>query len=180
MLLYSTAIHPPQQAIDTILGLRAQVKDLAGEFKRYNTTPHITINVFTPFFLSAWQQHINRKLSAIEPLAINFELQFFVNPKQQNSHLVFAPVGADKEKLIAFIKSINTGSPKALKKINTPHLTVAYSLNRKQANAIQKQLSTLTTQLQFTIDRLVIRRREDDALAEYQLHSEHLFSNPVI
>lgn len=179
MLLYSTAIHPPQPAIDAILALRAQVKDLVGEFKRSNTTPHITINVFTPYFVPAWQQHITEQLASATPLTINFALQFFINPQYQNSHLVFAPVEEDKARLIAFIKSINAQSPKALKKINTPHITVAYSLNKKQCNKLQAQLTGFNTPLQLTIDRLVIRRREDDAQAQYQLHSEHPFGKRV-
>jgi 2'-5' RNA ligase len=179
MLLYSTAIHPPQPAIDAILALRTQVKELVGGFKRSNTTPHITINVFTPHFVPAWQQHITERLATVTPLTIRFELQFFINPQYQNSHLVYAPVEEDKARLITFIKSINAQSPKALKKINTPHITVAYSLNKKQCNKLQAQLTGFNTPLQFTIDHLIIRRREDEALAQYQLHSEHPFGKRV-
>ncbi|HLP53121.1 MAG TPA: 2'-5' RNA ligase family protein [Chitinophagales bacterium] len=179
MLLFSTAIHPPQTSIDEILALRKEIKEVAGGFKRYNTTPHITINVLTPFFLPAWQKHIQQHLSAAIPFSVNFELQYFLNPKDRNTHLVFAPMEENKDQLVTLMKSVNTKSPKALKKVTTPHITIAYALNDKQCNSIKKHFAKRSIQLQFTIDRLTIRRREDDQFAQYQVHSEYIFGKPA-
>lgn len=177
MILCSTAIMAPSDAAEIILGIRKDIKDLAGKFERETSEPHITFNVFSPSLLDFWVQHIKERISAVEPFRTKYSLS--VMPVDDKYSMMFVPDQESKMKLKKLMQSINSNGPKKMGRTDSPHITVAYNLTYNQSEIAKQYILDKGITLSFLCRDISIRKRETGKMQQYHVIKTLKFGEPV-
>ncbi|MCG3166603.1 MAG: RNA 2',3'-cyclic phosphodiesterase [Bacteroidia bacterium] len=170
---YKVMLHPGEKIAEAVIGFKKILAEQCGSFKALHSVPHITL---ASFFLDTEREdlllkYLDKFTASLTPFRVSInDFGFF--DAVSNQGVAFLSI-QNKEPIVQLQTNLNVVlkidvrvQKKHLMRTAVPHITIGRGLNDEKLNKSKELFSDKKFASDFSVDKLVLLKRNDDKLLE--------------